>query len=116
MHEIEPSLKQRVILTIFDGIEVLQKFPLIAKASQDEKYKHMRELFIAFGNAGYVALYEYHAEKDLVLINSIRHTREAGYKLNHPRQSRGLIIVSPSKGQIHESPKGDQLFQRLNCS
>ena len=28
-------------------------------------------------------------------------------QLNHPRQSRGLIIVSPSKGLIQESPKGD---------
>jgi len=37
-------------------------------------------------------------------------------KLNHPRQSRGLIIVSPSKGLVRESPKGDQLFQRFNCS
>jgi len=81
MQEIEPSLKQRVIFTIFDGIEILQKFPRIAKPSQDEKYKHMRELFIAFGSAGYVVLYEYHEESDVILINSIRHTREAGYKL-----------------------------------
>jgi len=88
LHEIEPNLKQRVILTLFDGIEVLQKYPLIAKASADEKYQHMRELFIAFGNAGYVALYEYHEDKDLVLINSIRHTREAGYKI----QDRGMPV------------------------
>ena len=81
MQESEPSLKQRVIFTIFDGIEILQKFPRIAKPSQDENYQHMRELFIAFGSAGYVVLYEYHEEKDLILINSIRHAREAGYKL-----------------------------------
>ncbi|MBT9096634.1 type II toxin-antitoxin system RelE/ParE family toxin [Methylovulum psychrotolerans] len=31
--------------------------------------------------AGYVVLYEHHEENDIVLINSIRHTREAGYKL-----------------------------------
>jgi len=31
-------------------------------------------------------------------------------QLNHPRQSRGLINVSPSKGPIRESPKGDKLF------
>ncbi|MFI3198443.1 MAG: type II toxin-antitoxin system RelE/ParE family toxin [Methylococcaceae bacterium] len=81
MQEIEPSLKQRVISTIFDGIEILQKFPRIAKPSEDEKYKHMRELFIAFGGTGYVVLYEYHEENNIVLINSIRHTREAGYKV-----------------------------------
>ena len=81
MQEIEPNLKQRVIYSIFDGIEVLQKFPRIAKPSQDVNYNHMRELFIAFGSAGYVVLYEYHELTDRVLINSIRHTREAGYKL-----------------------------------
>ena len=27
-------------------------------------------------------------------------------KLNDPRQSRGLIFVSPSKGQVHEPPEG----------
>jgi hypothetical protein len=33
-------------------------------------------------------------------------------ELNHPRQSRGLIVVSPSKGHVHESPKGDYLFPK----
>ena len=27
-------------------------------------------------------------------------------QLNDPRQSRGLIFVSPSKGQVHEPPEG----------
>jgi addiction module RelE/StbE family toxin len=81
LEKIEPSLRQKVILTILEGIEVLEKFPRIAKTSQDEKYKTMRELFIAFGKAGYVVLYEYHEEKNMVLITAIRHTREAGFKL-----------------------------------
>ena len=33
-------------------------------------------------------------------------------ELNYPRQSRGLIVVSPSKGHVHESPKGDYLFPK----
>ena len=81
LEEIEPGLKQKVISAILEGIEILEKFPRIAKASQDEKYKAMRELFIAFGKAGYVAMYEYHEEKSIVLITAIRHTREAGFKL-----------------------------------
>jgi len=81
IQEIEPNLKKRIISTIFDGIEILDKFPQIAKSSENEKYKHMRELFIPFGGAGYVVLYEYHEEKNIVLINSIRHAKEAGYKL-----------------------------------
>lgn len=82
LEEIAPSLKQKVITTILEGIEVLEKFPRIAKVSQDEKYNSMRELFIALGKAGYVALYEYHEEKSIVLITAIRHTREAGFKLD----------------------------------
>jgi len=35
-----------------------------------------------------------------------------GEQLNHPRQSRGLIIVSPSKGRIRESPKGRLTFPK----
>ena len=81
MQDIDPSLKQRVISTILDGIEILRKFPRIAKPSKDERYRHMRELFIPFGGTGYAVLYEHHADDDIVLINSIRHAREAGYKL-----------------------------------
>ena len=32
--------------------------------------------------------------------------REISKELNDPRQSRGLIFVSPSKGQVHEPPEG----------
>ena len=34
-----------------------------------------------------------------------RHKHSPG-QLNDPRQSRGLIFVSPSKGQVHEPPEG----------
>ena len=39
-------------------------------------------------------------------IMDIRKLRE----VKSPRQSRGLIVVSPSKGLTHESPKGDHSF------
>ena len=81
MQEIEPSIKQRVILTILEGIQILSDFPCIAKPAQDEKYKHLRELFIPFGGSGYSVLYEYRQPSDTVLIAAIRHTRESGYKM-----------------------------------
>lgn len=81
MAEIEPNLKGRVILTIAEGIAILKTFPQIAKPAQDEKYSHMRELFIPFGKAGYSVLYEYNIESNAVYIAAIRHTRESGYKL-----------------------------------
>jgi plasmid stabilization system protein ParE len=82
MAKIEPTLRSRVVITIVNAIEQLKTFPEIAKPSQDKKYQHMRELFIPFGAAGYAALYEYQEKTDTVLIASIRHVREAGYKLD----------------------------------
>ncbi len=81
MQEVDPSLKKRLITTILDGIQILSDFPGIAKTAQDEKYKHLRELFIPFGGAGYSVLYEYRQPSDTVLIAAIRHTRESGYKM-----------------------------------
>lgn len=54
----------------------------MAKCSEDEKYGHLRELFISFGKAGYVVLYEYREKTEAVIIAAIRHTRESGYKLD----------------------------------
>jgi plasmid stabilization system protein ParE len=39
----------------------------------------LRELLIAFGDSGYVALYRYEAAEDAVFILAFRHQREAGY-------------------------------------
>ena len=82
LEAVEPHLKPLVIATLLEGIEILEKFPRMAKPSEDERYTTMRELFVAFGKAGYAALYEYYEEKNIVLIAAIRHTREAGFKLN----------------------------------
>jgi hypothetical protein len=63
LEAVEPHLKPLVIATLLEGIEILEKFPRMAKPSEDERYKTMRELFVAFGKAGYAALYEYYEEK-----------------------------------------------------
>jgi plasmid stabilization system protein ParE len=39
----------------------------------------LRELLIAFGDSGYVALYRHEAAEDAVFILAFRHQREAGY-------------------------------------
>jgi hypothetical protein len=39
----------------------------------------LRELIIAFGDAGYVALYRYEPDADCVYMLAFRHQREAGY-------------------------------------
>ena len=40
----------------------------------------MRERVICFGTTGFVALYHFDKQKDEVVILSIRHQREAGYR------------------------------------
>jgi plasmid stabilization system protein ParE len=39
----------------------------------------LRELVIAFGDSGYVALYRYNVSDDVVHVLAFRHQKEAGY-------------------------------------
>ncbi len=39
----------------------------------------MRELIIAFGDTGYVALYRHDPSNDAVVVLAFRHQKEAGY-------------------------------------
>jgi len=39
----------------------------------------LRELVIAFGDSGYIALYRYNPAADTVYVLAFRHQREAGY-------------------------------------
>jgi len=39
----------------------------------------LRELVIAFGDSGYVALYRHEAADDVVYVLAFRHQKEAGY-------------------------------------
>ncbi len=44
-----------------------------------EEHPDFRELVIAFGESGYVALYRHELEADSVYILAFRHQKEAGY-------------------------------------
>jgi plasmid stabilization system protein ParE len=60
------------VRTIFDGLGVLQKHPLIGRTLAPGR----RELVIYRGRTGYLAQYHYDAVADEVLILAIRHQRE----------------------------------------
>jgi addiction module RelE/StbE family toxin len=60
---------------IIEAIEVLENHPLIGRNAEHE----LRELVISRSKSGYLALYSYESEQDVVLVLSIRHQREAGY-------------------------------------
>ena len=72
-HEAQ-SIDER-IATVIDGCGVLARHPLIGRRRDDDK----RELVIGSGAKGYVALYRYIVQSDLVLILAIKAQREKGF-------------------------------------
>ena len=61
---------------IADAVSVLERHPLIGRPAE----AGMRELVIARGRTGYVALYDWLEAIDTVVILALRHQREAGYE------------------------------------
>ena len=73
MHEVEESAGR--IQDIVAAIDVLQRNPQIGRPAVGGR----RELVIGRGSRGYVALYRYVPELDLVFVLAVRSQREAGY-------------------------------------
>lgn len=71
----DPGGAAAAVLLIDDALAVLARHPLIGRPAEEGK----RELVISRGRSGYVALYEYVADEDIVLVLALRHQREAGY-------------------------------------
>ncbi len=66
---------QLVIDRISEAIDVLERHPEIGRLAEHG----LRELVISRGKTGYIALYDYYPNDDLVVILAIRAQREAGY-------------------------------------
>jgi len=61
---------------IIQAISVLETNPLLGRPARNET----RELVIGRQSCGYVALYRYVTEVDIVFVLAIRSQREAGYR------------------------------------
>jgi plasmid stabilization system protein ParE len=72
-----PQAAVTAIDVIRDGIEILERHPLIGRPSEEG----LRELLISYGKSGYAALYSHERSHDVVLVLAIRHQREAGYSV-----------------------------------
>ena len=72
-HDV-PDISAR-IAEIVAALDLLQHHPRIGRPCG----QHRRELILGRGSRGYVALYEYMADIDTVLVLAIRSQREAGY-------------------------------------
>jgi toxin ParE1/3/4 len=66
------------IQEITDALHILETSPQIGRRAASG----LRELIIGTGSHGYVALYEFVPDLDVVYVVAIRAQREAGYK--HP--------------------------------
>ena len=73
IHQAEYAVE--TIDLILNALNILEQHPHIGRLVQNQ----LRELIISRGKTGYVALYEYDQESDVVLVLAIRHQREAGY-------------------------------------
>jgi toxin ParE1/3/4 len=72
-HEISDTTAR--IGEIIAAIDVLVKNPLIGRPAENR----FRELIIGHDSRGYIALYRYLEEIDLLIVLAIRSQREAGY-------------------------------------
>ncbi len=74
--EHDPEAALAAAEAIVEAVSVLERHPLIGRPAE----AGMRELVIARGRAGYVALYDWLELIDTVVILAVRHQREAGYE------------------------------------
>ncbi len=70
------------IREIIEAINVLEHNPLIGRPVANDK----RELMIGRRSRGYLALYRYVDEMDVVFVLAIRSQREAGYAERNPAE------------------------------
>jgi plasmid stabilization system protein ParE len=79
--EKNPDAAARAVNANLDRLDTLARFPRLGPVDPDRP--DMRQLFIRFGSAGYVARYS--VLGDTVTVLAIRHMREAGYLEEPPK-------------------------------
>jgi plasmid stabilization system protein ParE len=74
--ETDPQAATKTTLLIFEALEILAHHPEIGR----KVHFGQRELVISRGRTGYLALYRYWPLVDRILVLTLRHQRESGYK------------------------------------
>ncbi len=70
--ERSPELAEESKDRILEALRVLERHPNIGRPAAAGR----RELVISWGASGYVALYRFRPDRDLVLVLALRHQRE----------------------------------------
>ena len=74
--EEEPTAAAGTAALIMGGLRALADHPLLGRPAAGV----LRELVISRGRTGYIALYTFDEQRDLVWVQHIRHQREAGFE------------------------------------
>ncbi len=74
-----PEVASKAIGAILEAIDILTEAPMIGRPYAIEGKSGYRELVISFGKGGYLALYQYDQQADVVDILAIRSQRELNY-------------------------------------
>lgn len=74
-----PAKATEAVSVILASFKLLRSNPLTGRAYPLAEYTNFRELVISYGQNGYVALYTFDQDADLVTIHAIRHQKEVGY-------------------------------------
>lgn len=77
LNEKNPQAVVRASQAISKQFKILEKEPEIGRPLAD--LPELRELIIAFGDSGYIALYRHEIDSDSVYLLAFRHQKEAGY-------------------------------------
>lgn len=72
-----PEAARRAGQAIERQLLLLEKTPDVGRPSPD--MPDLRELLIAFGDSGYIALYRHQPAEDVVYVLAFRHQKEAGF-------------------------------------
>jgi plasmid stabilization system protein ParE len=78
--DIDPDMAERALKTIESAFQLLTRHPHTCRRVQSATLQSpaLRELVIAFGHSGYVALFEI-IDGEVVLVLAVRHQRESDY-------------------------------------
>ncbi|SQI38593.1 Plasmid stabilisation system protein [Leminorella richardii] len=76
--ERDVDTAERTREAIAKGLALLQDFPFTCRKVSPDGSPFLRELLIAFGSSGYVALFDIESEATVTVL-AVRHQREDDY-------------------------------------
>lgn len=74
--ETDPGRAATHVETILDGIQILVRHPLIGRRAEGR----LRELVVGRSTRCYIVLYTYDAAADQVIVLTVRHASQAGWR------------------------------------